>query len=101
MWPGDFVEVSLPSDCSMDATYALEAKSDTVKTYRCKTDLMWPPPCILNSVAGKIRIPNLTSEPQTLQSNEHFCQAVPTFTPNAKSKVHSTQLNDDLNQIST
>ena len=47
---------------------------------------MWPPSTILNSVTGKIRIPNLTSEPQTLRRNEHFCQALPTLSPQRESE---------------
>ena len=86
VWPGDFIEVDLPPECANNATYALEARSDTAKTYRCSSDLMWPPPTILNSVAGKIRIPNLTSEPQTLRRNEHFCQALPTVSPQRESE---------------
>ena len=86
MWPGDFIEVDLPPECANNATYALEARSDTAKTYRCSSDLMWPPPTILSSVAGKIRIPNLTSEPQTLRRNEHFCQVFPTVSPQREFK---------------
>ena len=38
-------------------------------------------PSIISSVAGKIRIPILSSEPRSLKRNEHFCQVCPVFTP--------------------
>ena len=80
VWPGDFIEVDLPPECAHNATYE-EARSDTAKRYRCSSDVMWPPPTILNSVAGKICILNLTGEPQTLSRSKHFSQALPTLSP--------------------
>ena len=45
---------------------------------------------MVSSVAGKIRIPNLTPEPHFLKRNEHFCQVHAVYTPEAHST--STQL---------
>ena len=47
---------------------------------------MWPHPCIVSSVAQRIRIPNLLSDSLTLRRNEHFGQATLTFKPNNKIK---------------
>ena len=35
---------------------------------------IWPPPPVIFSVAGKIRNPNLTTEPPILKRHEHFFQ---------------------------
>jgi hypothetical protein len=45
---------------------------------------MWPNPCIVSSVACRIRIPNLSSEPLTLRRNQHVCHATLTFQPETK-----------------
>ncbi|KAJ8349524.1 hypothetical protein SKAU_G00246540 [Synaphobranchus kaupii] len=42
---------------------------------------MWPQPSIVSSIAGKIRIPNLSAVPRTLKRHEHFCQVTPVFEP--------------------
>ncbi|CAB4001635.1 Hypothetical predicted protein [Paramuricea clavata] len=38
-------------------------------------------PCIISSVAGMIRIPNLSDQPLALKHNEHFCQLNSVFNP--------------------
>ena len=38
-------------------------------------------PCIISSVAGMIRIPNLSDQPFALKRNEHFCQLNSVFNP--------------------
>lgn len=40
---------------------------------------MWPKPEIIDVVAGKIRIVNITEEPKQLKKNEQFCQILPTI----------------------
>ena len=42
---------------------------------------MWPHPGMVSSIAGKIRIPNMSSEPHALRRNEHFCQVTPVYEP--------------------
>ena len=81
VWPGDFVEVELPSDAPPDSEYALEPRTDAPSVRQLTPSLLWPSPSIVSSVAGKIRIPNLSSEPHFLKRNEHFCQVRPVFTP--------------------
>ena len=44
---------------------------------------LWPTPAIISSVAGKIRIPNLSPQQRFLKRNEHFCQVRGVYTPEA------------------
>ena len=81
IWPGDFVEINLPDDALPDCEYALEPRSDAPSVRKLTASQLWPPPSIVSSVAGKIRIPNLSSEPHSLKRNEHFCQVNPVFSP--------------------
>ena len=80
IWPGEFIEVELPADSPPDSEYALEPRMDAPSIKKL-TASQWPSPDIVSSVAGKIRIPNLSPEPQFLKRNEHFCQVRPVFTP--------------------
>ncbi|KAK3746301.1 hypothetical protein QZH41_004542 [Actinostola sp. cb2023] len=80
-WPGEFMEIQLPSDAPPDSEYALEPRSDAPSVRRSNDSDIWPQPSIIASVGGKIRIPNLSTEPHCLKRNEHFCQASPVFIP--------------------
>ena len=73
LWPGDFVEVPLPAELSPTETLALEPRVCSKST----PSPAWPPPCIISNVAGKVRIPNLSSQPLLLHRNAHFCQVRP------------------------
>ena len=75
VWPGDYIEVSLPENEDPDRTYAIEPRVDT------KRNSEWLQPCELESIAGKLRIPNLSEEIIHIKRNEHRCQALPTYTP--------------------
>ncbi|KAJ8346823.1 hypothetical protein SKAU_G00282240 [Synaphobranchus kaupii] len=81
IWPGEFIEMQLPGDVQSDAEYAIEPRSDTLSARRLKSSQMWPQPSIVSSIAGKIRIPNLSAVPRTLKRHEHFCQVTPVFEP--------------------
>lgn len=89
IWPGEFVEVELPADAPPDCEYAIEPRTDAPSFKRLAPSQIWPQPGIVSSVARRIRIPNLTSEPLTLKRNEHLCQANLTFHP--KESVENTQ----------
>ena len=80
LWPGDFVEVSLPGELSPYQTLALEPRVVNQKGMN-SPDTSWPSPCMVSSVAGKVRIPNLTQEPKVIRRNEHFCQVRPVYVP--------------------
>ncbi|KAK3716560.1 hypothetical protein QZH41_006392 [Actinostola sp. cb2023] len=75
------MEIQLPSDAPPDSEYALEPRSDAPSVRRSNDSDIWPQPSIIASVGGKIRIPNLSTEPHCLKRNEHFCQASPVFIP--------------------
>ena len=81
IWPGDFLEIQLPDGFPADSEYAIEPRTDAPSARRLKLSHVWPPPNIVSSVAGRIRIPNTSSVPHTLKRNEHFCQASPVFEP--------------------
>ena len=80
LWPGDYLEVELPSTIAeADPELALEPRVDTFSARVSKA--VWPSPCILRSVSGKIRIPNLTDEPLILKRHEQFGQVCHVFSP--------------------
>ena len=79
IWPGDFVEVNLLDDAPADCDCALEPRSVSQSVRKLTASQLWLPPSIVSSVAGKIRIPNLSFEPHSLKRNEHFCQVNPVF----------------------
>ena len=81
IWPGEFVEVELPSDAPPDSEYALEPRTDAPSVRKLTASQLWPTPGIVSSVAGKIRIPNLSPTPHFLKRNEHFCQVRPIYIP--------------------
>lgn len=93
VWPGEFIELQLPKDISSpDSTFALEPRTDTPSANTADPNQPWPAPDIINSVAGKIRIPNLTTRPHVLKRHEHFCQVRPVYvpTPDDKPYEHNT-----------
>ena len=90
IWPGDFVEINLPDEALPDCEYALEPRSDAPSVLKLTASKLWPPPSIVSSVAGKICIPNLSSEPHSLKSNEHFFQVNSVFSPSINVAASST-----------
>ena len=88
VWPGEFVEIELPGDVPADTEYALEPRIDAPSVKRLTASQLWPCPNIVSSVAGRIRIPNLSSEPRSLKRNEHFCQVRPVYTPDLNNGDH-------------
>ena len=93
IWPGEFLEVDLPSDAPRDSVYALEPRTDAPSIRPLTASPLWPTPAIISSVAGKIRIPNLSPQPRFLKRNEHFCQVRAVYTPeasNANSHLQAT-----------
>ncbi|KAH3874557.1 hypothetical protein DPMN_037803 [Dreissena polymorpha] len=74
VWPGDYIEVQLPSTETPDTILALEPRSDCVNT-----NGSWPTPQIIDAIDGKIRILNDSGIPQKLGKHDHFCQVLPTI----------------------
>ena len=87
IWPGEFLEINLPPDLPADSDYIVEPRLDSPSIRKCSTSEMWPLPSVLASVAGRIRIPNLSAEPHTLKRHEHVCQVDPLSTPCCDSPV--------------
>lgn len=78
LWPGDFLEVPIPVDkFPDDDTFALEPRADSTTIQPIDSSTPWPSPSIIQSVGGKVRIPNLTSSPLIVKRNVHFCQVRP------------------------
>jgi hypothetical protein len=67
VWPGEFVEIELPGYAPADTEYALEPRIDAPSVKRLTASQLWPCPNIVSSVAGRIRIPNLSSDPRSLK----------------------------------
>ena len=100
IWPGEYIVVNVPPELSSDEIpLALEPRSDAPFNSKKKDTALWPPPSLVTSVSGKIRIPNMTSEPQTLRSNEHFCQVRSTdVTPTENTMVSTSQSSSNTRQ---
>ena len=67
VWPGCYGEFGVPSEVGEDSVLAIEPHS-------ASPGQAWPEPHITESVAGKFRVLNNTSEPQLNQRNEHVCR---------------------------
>ena len=80
VWPGEFIELELPPNSLNDTMLALEPRTYTHARDTSHANL-WPPPALIQSVAGRVRIPNLTDEPLVLKRKEQFCQVSPVFLP--------------------
>ena len=78
IWPGEFMELDISHILSNDSIIAIEPRSDSRSSVSSPSD--WPPPSILESVAGKVRILNQSNEPQHIKRNEHVCSARPVST---------------------
>lgn len=78
LWPGEYIEVKLPDNMTSPDeynTFSLEPTSCQSSTTN------WPPPSFIDSVAGKVRIANLSNDLCTIERNQHLCLARPTFSP--------------------
>ncbi|CAC5386068.1 unnamed protein product [Mytilus coruscus] len=62
----------------------------------------WPEPSLVSSVAGNLRIPNLTDEPLVLKRNEHFGNVRSTYSPennDIKSPEHAVAAKFQLHKV--
>ena len=64
------IEVEVPKELLSDTVLAIEPRFDNDKPKKA-----WVRPQIAESVGGKLRIVNDTSDPQAVGKHEHFCQA--------------------------
>eukprot|EP00794_Sanderia_malayensis_P001245 gene1245-1377_t len=76
IWPGDYLEVNSPPDLgpSHNHILALEPRLDATSSF-------WPPPSLITAVAGKIRVPNDTSQPLVIKKNSHVAQVCTVYSP--------------------
>ena len=78
IWPVDFLELLVPIDNFPEyITFHLDPRTDVHPIKQINSYDLWPPPCIIQSVGGKVCIPNLTPAPLVVQRNSHFCQVCP------------------------
>ena len=75
VWPGEYLELHLSDDS--DSCVAIEPHSPERKN-------QWPSPNIYSVVGGHVRIPNTTSEPQTLAKHAHIGHVSAIFCPTEK-----------------
>ena len=75
VWPGEFLEIDTPSELLKDSTLVIEPRMDSVSSSHLKPTHTWPPPGIVQSIGGKLRLLNNTEEPLLVRKNDHLCQA--------------------------
>ena len=78
VWPGElgeFLEIDAPSELLKDATLSIEPRMDSVSSSHLKPTHTWPPPDIVQSIGGKLRLLNNTEEPFLVRKHDHLCQA--------------------------
>ena len=74
IWPGEYLEVSLPETNELDQLVVIGPRLDSTAT---KNDAMpWPSPIITRLVGNKVWLPNHSERPVILSKNEHFGQAL-------------------------
>ena len=76
IWPGNFIELSLPSDIAPDSCLSVEPRIENAKPSR-----LWSRPHVTEAVNDKIRIFNDSDEPQQVNKHDHFCTAIPEHSP--------------------
>lgn len=80
VWPGEYIEVELPPELlDLDSELAIEPHVNAPRTQQGQQQ--WPAPALVRGVSGRIRLLNLTTEPQPVQKSEHLCRARATYVP--------------------
>ncbi len=80
LWPGDYLEVSVPEGMAQEDLVAVEPRLPQQKPQ------LFPEPSITAIVDGQIRLINSSNEPVTIRKNDHFCQLLPVI--NADESLH-------------
>ena len=73
LYPGDYIDVTVPSDLKDQPELALEPRLNN------SIDPLWPQPSMVTPVCGKVRISNDTDTPIFLKKNVHFGQLLDTY----------------------
>lgn len=74
LWPGEFLELSIPEEITPDSLIAIEPHYNT-DNYKSNN---WLKSDIVSSVGGFVRLVNSTNESYTLKRNSHLCHIYPT-----------------------
>ncbi len=67
----------LPPDSPPDSQWALEPRLDSPVNKNPEVREAWPPAQEVSSIAGSIRITNITPDPITINKHDQFCQVTP------------------------
>ena len=79
IWPGDYLEIDVPTELGPDSTIAIEPRFENVSLKRTSdVKTSWLQPQLIEAVGGKVRLTNTTMEPHTIHRHEHICLARPT-----------------------
>ena len=78
VWPGEYVELDVPSDLGDDCVLAIQPRTDTQTSKHTKPACIWPEPQIVEAVGSKIRLTNTSQEPKSIGRHEHLSQILPT-----------------------
>ena len=72
--PGEYVQLSTPSDADSNTLWALEPRLDCPSNMPRKPEDARPPPQQIQSVDHAVRISNMTDSPILLKRGEQLCQ---------------------------
>ena len=78
VWPGEYVELDVPSDLGDDCVLALQPRTDTPISKHTKPTCIWPEPQVIEAVGSKIRLTNSSKEPKAISRHEHLSEILPT-----------------------
>ena len=79
IWPGDYLEIDVPSELGTDSSIAIEPRCDPASLKRPPPHKQqWPPPQIVETVGNTVRLVNNSDEPYSVRRNDHICSARPT-----------------------
>ena len=78
VWPGEYVELDVPSDLGDDCVLALQPRTDTPISKHTKPTCIWPEPQVIEAVGSKIRLTNSSNEPKAISRHEHLSEILPT-----------------------
>ena len=78
VWPGEHVELDVPSDLGDDCVLALQPRTDTPISKHTKPTCIWPEPQVIEAVGSKIRLTNSSNEPKAISRHEHLSEILPT-----------------------
>ena len=104
IWPGSFIELSLPSEIAPDSSLTVKPRSDFAKASQT-----WPSPQITEAVSDKIRIYNDSEEPQLVNKHDHLCQvryttttdcSIPNLIPHSQTSSEPVKLEPYTSTVS-